>query len=247
MTSLRTERLVKRFGGITATDQVSLDVQQGTLHALIGPNGAGKTTLIAQLSGLLKPDSGRVLLDGQDITGDSAPERVRKGLTRTFQITSVFPRLTVLDNVAFAVQATVGHSFRFWRDVRQDSQLRTPAMQILQRVGIESRAEMLAQAISHGERRQLEIAMALATHPTVLLLDEPMAGMGPEESSNMVELLQRLKQDTTIVLVEHDMDVVFALADHLSVLVYGQLVASGQPDVVRREPAVVDAYLGSSQ
>jgi len=245
VTTLRTEALVKRFGGITATDAVSLDVRKGSLHALIGPNGAGKTTLIAQLSGFMQPDAGHIYLDGDDITSMSTPSRVHRGLTRTFQITSVFSGMSALDNVAFAVQANAGHSFRFWRKAQQDDRLNKPAAELLARVGLGDRLSIRADTLSHGERRQLEIAMALATEPMVLLLDEPMAGMGPEESVRMVELLRQLKSDITILLVEHDMDAVFSLADELSVLVYGKLVASGAPDVVRRDPVVVEAYLGA--
>lgn len=244
MSGLRTESLVKRYGGITATDAVTLEVEHGTLHALIGPNGAGKTTLIAQISGLLEPDGGRIYLNNSDITELSAPARVQRGLTRTFQITSVFPAMSTLENVAFAVQAHAGHSFRFWRNARADKQLNSSAADILERIGLAERMPVLAAVLSHGERRQLEIAMAMATQPSVLLLDEPMAGMGVEESARMVELLQVLKKDMTILLVEHDMDAVFALADQLSVLVYGKLVASGEPNTVRQDPVVIEAYLG---
>ena len=194
MSGLRTESLVKRYGGITATDAVNLEVKHGSLHALIGPNGAGKTTLIAQLSGLLEPDGGRIYLNNSDITQLSTPARVQLGLTRTFQITSVFPGMSALENVAFAVQAHAGHSFRFWRNARTDKQLNSSAAEILERIGLAERMPVLADALSHGERRQLEIAMALATQPSVLLLDEPMAGMGVEESARMVELLQILKK-----------------------------------------------------
>ena len=241
---LETRALVKRFGGIVATDAVSLSVAPGSVHALIGPNGAGKTTLIAQLSGERLPDAGTVTLGGEDVTRVPAAARVRRGLVRTFQITSVFPELTALGNVACAVQGRAGHSFRFWRRADGDAALEGPARECLERVGLGARGAVLAGALSHGERRQLEIAMALACGPRLLLLDEPTAGMGPEESAMMVTLLGSLRGEVTILLVEHDMDAVFALADTLSVLVHGRLVASGDPAAVRTDPAVVEAYLG---
>ena len=244
MSALLTTDLCKRFGGILATDHVSLQVKSGSLHALIGPNGAGKTTLISQLSGELAPDSGSVQLEEQEIDRMSRSARVRRGLTRTFQITSIFENLSVLANVAFAVQARVGHSFHFWRDASRDESLLEPGRVLLERVGLARRADVLAASLSHGEQRQLEIAMALATEPRVLLLDEPMAGMGPEESARMVELLSSLKGRVTMLLVEHDMDAVFALADELSVLVNGKLIASGNPESVRVDPDVQNAYLG---
>ncbi|MEE9318868.1 MAG: ABC transporter ATP-binding protein [Granulosicoccus sp.] len=246
MTTLTTESLVKRFGGILATDHVNLSVESGSLHALIGPNGAGKTTLIAQLAGQLQSDAGHVYLDSHDITKHSPSARVQSGLTRTFQITSVFPALSAMQNVAFAVQARQGHSFRFWQCVEHVASINEPALAALERVGLADRMHLPAQSLSHGERRQLEIAMALATEPQVLLLDEPMAGMGPDESRQMMQLLQQLKGDITMLLVEHDMDAVFSLADCLSVLVYGRIVASGEPEQVRREPEVIAAYLGSA-
>lgn len=246
MTRLHTESLVKSYGGIAATDSVSLSVESNSLHALIGPNGAGKTTLIAQLSGLLSPDSGHIFLDGNNVSRLGAPARVKLGLTRTFQITSVFSEMSSLDNVSFAVQASTGHSFRFWSNSSRQAHLRDPAIELLKQVGLHSRADTRADALSHGERRQLEIAMALATKPRVLLLDEPMAGMGVEESQMMTELLQSIKGSVTILLVEHDMDVVFSLADTLSVLVYGKLIATGEPSIVRQDPGVQEAYLGES-
>jgi len=246
MTTLTTDSLVKRFGGILATDHVSLSLESGSLHALVGPNGAGKTTLIAQLAGQLRPDTGHVYLGSHDITQRLPAARVQLGLTRTFQISSVFPAFTALQNVAFAVQARQGHSFRFWRHVGHLATINEPALAALDRVGLAGRMHLPAQSLSHGERRQLEIAMALATEPEVLLLDEPMAGMGPEESRQMMLLLQQLKGDITILLVEHDMDAVFTLADCLSVLVYGRIVASGDPEQVRHEPEVIAAYLGSA-
>jgi branched-chain amino acid transport system ATP-binding protein len=241
---LQVERLGKRFGGIVASDDLTLEVASGELHAVIGPNGAGKTTLVAQLSGQVTPDSGRITFAGEDITGTPMHLRSRLGLARSFQITSLFLDFTALDNVALAVQAHAGHSFRFWRDARGDHELREPARAALAGVGLAERAEMLAADLSHGERRQLEIAMALATKPRMLLLDEPMAGMGPEESARLIEILRNLKGGVTILLIEHDMDAVFALADRISVLVYGRIIASGDPAAIRADPVVRQAYLG---
>jgi len=241
---LRTEFLVKRFGGLAATDGLSLAVAEGELHALIGPNGAGKTTLIGQLSGELTPDEGRVLFDGRDVTRMPVHKRAQRGLARSFQITSIFPSFSALDNVALAVQAHAGHSFRFWRDAGRDRRLVEPARAVLERVGLGARAGTPAEALAHGEKRQLELAMALATGPRLLLLDEPMAGMGPEESARMVELLRELKGTVTILLVEHDMDAVFALADRITVLVRGKDLATGTPAEIRNDPAVREAYLG---
>lgn len=214
-TLLETHDLQKSFGGVTATDHVSLQVEEGECHAVIGPNGAGKTTLIAQLSGMLAPDAGAIMFNGKDITRLTAQCRSHLGLARSFQITSVFMGLSVLDNVALAVQAHAGHSFRFWRPVREDQALRVPAMESLEKVDLQDRASDLASEMSHGERRQLEIAMALATGAHLMLLDEPMAGMGPEESGRMVETLKGL-DGITMLLVEHDMDAVFALADRIA-------------------------------
>ncbi|CAO3423415.1 ABC transporter ATP-binding protein [Azospirillum argentinense] len=241
---LSTDSLVKRFGGLAATDGLSLSVAEGELHALIGPNGAGKTTLIGQLSGELTPDSGTILFDGRDVTRLPVHKRAQRGLARSFQITSIFPSFTALDNVALAVQAHAGHSFRFWRDAGRDRRLADPARAVLERVGLGSRADTRADALAHGEKRQLELAMALATGPRLLLLDEPMAGMGPEDSARMVELLQELKGGVTILLVEHDMNAVFALADRITVLVRGKDLASGTPEQIRNDPAVREAYLG---
>lgn len=241
---LSTDSLVKRFGGLAATDGLSLSVAEGELHALIGPNGAGKTTLIGQLSGELTPDSGTILFDGRDVTRLPVHKRARRGLARSFQITSIFPSFTALDNVALAVQAHAGHSFRFWRDAGRDRRLTEPARAVLERVGLGARADTRADALAHGEKRQLELAMALATGPRLLLLDEPMAGMGPEDSARMVGLLRELKGGVTILLVEHDMDAVFALADRITVLVRGKDLASGTPEQIRNDPAVREAYLG---
>jgi branched-chain amino acid transport system ATP-binding protein len=217
------------------------------LHAVIGPNGAGKTTLIAQLSGQVTPDSGRIRFAGSDITGLPMYRRSMLGLARSFQITSLFLDLSVLDNVTLAVQAHAGHSFRFWRDARRQPELREPARALLERVGLADRAERPTAALSHGEHRQLELAMALAGSPRMLLLDEPMAGLGPEESARMVQMLRALKKEVTILLVEHDMEAVFALADRITVLVYGRVIATGAPADIRANAAVRDAYLGEAE
>jgi branched-chain amino acid transport system ATP-binding protein len=244
---LQVERLAKRFGGIVATDDVMLNVARGEVHAVIGPNGAGKTTLIAQLSGQLRPDSGRVYFEGRDITALPAYRRSLIGLARSFQITSLFLDFSVLDNVALAVQAHDGHSFWFWRNARKETGLRQRARAALERVGLAARADRPASALSHGEHRQLELAMALAGKPRLLLLDEPMAGLGPEESARMVAMLRSLKSELTILLVEHDMEAVFALADRITVLVYGRVIASGNPDDIRANRQVRDAYLGEQE
>ena len=244
-TVLSIERLMKRFGGLTATNDLSLSVDKGELHAVIGPNGAGKTTLIAQLSGLLAPDSGRIVFNGQDITALSAHKRSALGLARSFQVTSIFLNFTAEDNVALAVQAHSGHSFRFVRAARNEAALREPARQALARVGLEHRAGVVAADLSHGEQRQLEIAMAIATNPTVLLLDEPMAGMGPEESSRMIKVLQGFKGSHTLLLIEHDMDVVFDVADEISVLHFGEILESGTPADIKSSKRVQEIYLGS--
>ena len=241
------DRLIKRFGGLVATDNLSLDVMPGEVHAIIGPNGAGKTTLIAQLSGELKSDSGKVLFDGNDITQLPANARSMLGLARSFQVTSIFRDFTALDNVALAVQAHAGSSFRFWSAARKDKSLRDPAREALARVGLGARADVIAGDLSHGEQRQLEIAMAIATGPRLLLLDEPMAGMGGEELARMVDILQAFKGSHTILLIEHDMDAVFALADRISVLVYGRCIATGKPDEIRVNEEVRQAYLGEEE
>lgn len=241
---LQVTDLCKRFGGVLATDHVNLDVFQGEVHALIGPNGAGKTTLISQLSGLLKPDSGRIRFKGKNLTGKPAHKFAHAGLARSFQITSLFADMTLLQNVALAVQANAGHSFSFWRDATKDKNLLEPAYQYLQTTGLANNADKIASAVSHGERRQLEVAMALATEPSLLLLDEPMAGMGPDESTLMVEILKKLSGEKTILLIEHDMDAVFALADRISVLVYGRVIATGSQEQIQSNPDVRAAYLG---
>ncbi|HSF06586.1 MAG TPA: ABC transporter ATP-binding protein [Methylomirabilota bacterium] len=239
--------VTKRFGGLVATDRIDLDIVEGQTHALIGPNGAGKTTLIGQLAGELTPDAGRIRFGGEDITRLSTPARSIRGLARSFQITSIFRDFTALDNVALAVQAHAGSSFRFWRPAGSDPALRAPALDILKSVGLGARADVSAASLAHGEQRQLEIAMVLATGPRLLLLDEPMAGMGAEESQRMIAFLHGLKGRHTILLVEHDMDAVFALADRISVMVYGRLIATGSPEEVRANPDVRRAYLGEDE
>jgi branched-chain amino acid transport system ATP-binding protein len=235
--------LTKRFGALLASDAITLDVREGETHAVIGPNGAGKTTFISQLAGNLRPDAGRIRFAGEDITALSAPKRARRGLARSFQITSVYLEFTALQNVALAVQAQSGRT-GFWSDARKDEELLRPAKKILEEVGLGARADALAGNLAHGEQRQLEMAMVLATRPRLLLLDEPMAGMGHDESQRMIELLAGLKRKQTIILVEHDMDAVFRLADRISVLVYGNIIASGTPEEIRANPKVKEAYLG---
>ena len=244
---LQVDNLSKRFGGVVASEAITFDVPAGQLHAVIGPNGAGKTTLIGQLVGEIASDSGNIRFGGTDITALPTYRRSQLGLARSFQITSLFPDFTALDNVALAVQAHSGHSFRFWRDARREPELREPARAALDRVGLGQRGDVLVSNLSHGEHRQLEIAMALATKPRMLLLDEPMAGMGPEETSRMVATLRELKRELTILLIEHDMEAVFALADCITVLVYGRIIASGPPDVIRANQDVREAYLGEQE
>jgi branched-chain amino acid transport system ATP-binding protein len=244
---LEIENLSKRFGGIVASDNVTIAIDAGELHAIIGPNGSGKTTLIGQLAGEVNPSSGRIRFDGADITRLPAWQRSMRGLARSFQITSLFLDLTALDNVALAVQAHAGHSFQFWRNARKDPLLREPARAHIARAGLGGREDAIVSRMSHGEHRQLEIAMALATTPRMLLLDEPMAGMGAEESVRLVEMLAKLKKEFTILLIEHDMDAVFALADRISVLVYGRIIASGLPAEIRNHPDVKRAYLGEGK
>ena len=243
---LEVSALSKHYGGVKATDQVNLNVKAGECHAIIGPNGAGKTTLIGQLCGELLSDAGVIFFQGRNVTGLPMHRRVQLGLARSFQITSVFDDMTVLANVAVAVQANRGHSFRFWRPVSRNESINARALEVLRLVGMEVQQHQPAGALSHGERRQLEIAMALATEPQLLLLDEPMAGMGAEESNAMLAMLQALKGDITLLLVEHDMDVVFSLADTISVLVYGQVIETGSPAQIRNSATVREAYLGDA-
>jgi branched-chain amino acid transport system ATP-binding protein len=241
---LRLAHLEKAFGALRVTDGVSLEVAGGATHAIIGPNGAGKTTLVHQISGALIPDAGRITFDGRDITRMPMPERARLGLARSFQITHVLPRFSALENVALAVQARSGSSFAFWRPAAGETALNAPASEALELVGLAAQANRPAGALSHGDKRRLELAIALAQAPRLLLLDEPMAGAGAEESRRLIETLRSLKQRTTMVLVEHDMHAVFALADRVSVLVEGRIIATGSPLAVRQDPAVRAAYLG---
>jgi branched-chain amino acid transport system ATP-binding protein len=238
---------VRRFGGIVATDNLSLDVERGELRAIIGPNGAGKTTLISQLIGQLRPSAGTIRFAGQDITHLPAWRRSQRGLARSFQITSLLPDFTAADNVALAAQARDGHSFRFWGNARREKHLRDAARSALARVGLEQRADVVVSKLSHGEQRELELAVALATKPQLLLLDEPMAGLGATESARMVKLLAELRREVTIVLVEHDMEAVFALADRITVLVYGRVIASDVPAAIRGNEEVKRAYLGDQR
>ncbi|OWU83082.1 branched-chain amino acid ABC transporter substrate-binding protein [Oceanicola sp. 22II-s10i] len=247
MTSLTVTGLNKSFGALKVTDDVSLSVEPGEFHAIIGPNGAGKTTLISQLSGQLRSDSGAVRLGDHDVSRLSMPERVRLGLARSFQITSVLPGFTALENVALAVQARDGSSYRFFGRVSDESPLNGEAMTALREAGLDRRAHVLAKSLSHGEHRRLELAIALATRPKVLLLDEPLAGVGGEDAEAFIENLRKLKGRFTMVLIEHDMDAVFALADRVSVLVYGRIIATGAPEEIRNDPEVRAAYLGEEE
>ncbi|WP_370301696.1 ABC transporter ATP-binding protein [Pseudooceanicola sp.] len=243
MTSLGVSNLCKSYGALKVTDDVSLSVESGELHAIIGPNGAGKTTLISQLSGQLNCDSGSVFIGDRDISRLTMPQRVKLGLARSFQITSILPGFTALENVALAVQAREGSSFRFFGTVADEAPLNTAAMTALREAGLDHRAQVLARSLSHGEHRRLELAIALATQPKVLLLDEPLAGVGGEDAESFVENLQKLKGRFTMVLIEHDMEAVFALADRVSVLVYGRIIATGTPEAIRNDPEVRAAYL----
>ena len=244
---LEVRGLVKRFGGLVATNHFDIHVEEGEIHALIGPNGAGKSTLIAQLAGEQRPDAGTIRFAGRDLRGMAVPQRVRCGLTRSFQVTSILPDFTALENVALVVQVGQGHSFRFWRDARRDASLVDPAQAMLERLGLAARAHIRAADLAHGEQRQLELAMALATRPRMLLLDEPMAGLGPVETQEMTRTLQALKGQITILLVEHDMDAVFALADRVTVLVYGRAIATDVPAAIRAHDEVRTAYLGDAE
>ena len=241
---LELREVSKRFGGIIATDSVTLELAQGELHALIGPNGAGKTTLIGQISGSLPTDTGKILFEKTEVTAWRQHQRVRLGLARSHQITSIFKRFSVLDNLALAVQARSGSSFSFWRPVAGEAALFDEARSLADQVGLAGKAGHLASTLAHGEQRALEVGLALATRPRMVLLDEPMAGMGPEESQRMIALIGRIRTEVSVLLVEHDMDAVFRLADRITVLVNGRVIATGEPERIRADPQVRRAYLG---
>jgi branched-chain amino acid transport system ATP-binding protein len=241
---LELRSVTKRFGGVVATDKVALEIAQGEVHALIGPNGAGKTTLIGQISGSLPTDVGTIRFLEKDVTALRQHERVRLGLARSYQITSIFKRFTVLDNLALAVQARSGSSFSFWRPVATEAALFDEARAISVEIGLAERLDVRAGNLAHGEQRALEVGLALATGPRLVLLDEPMAGMGPEESQRMIALIGRIRAGVTVLLVEHDMDAVFRLADRITVLVNGRVIASGRPAEIRADKDVRRAYLG---
>lgn len=245
MSLFQVDGLVKRFGGLLATDHVSLAVERGEIHALIGPNGAGKTTLVNQISGLLQPDAGRVVLGGVDITALPMHRRVAHGLSRCFQVTRIFPRQSVLDNLLLAVQAHSGSSFRFLQPRSRARDLYAQAEQLAERVGLQHSLKDTAGALPHGAQRTLDVALALAAAPQLLLLDEPMAGMGPDESLQMVQLIEALRKDMAVLLIEHDMEAVFRLADRISVLVYGRVLTAGTPEEIRNHPEVQAVYLGT--
>lgn len=245
MNLFQVQGLVKRFGGLLATDHVDLSVEQGEIHALIGPNGAGKTTLVNQISGLLKPDAGRIILDGLDLTPLPAHKRVAAGMSRCFQVTRIFPQSSVLDNLLLAVQAHAGSSLRFFKPRAAEPELYQKALALAERVGMSAELETIAGTLPHGAQRKLDVALALAAAPRLLLLDEPMAGMGPVESAQMVELIESLRADMAILLIEHDMDAVFRLADRISVLVYGKVLTSGTATQIKSDPQVQAVYLGS--
>jgi branched-chain amino acid transport system ATP-binding protein len=234
----------KRFGGVVATDDVTLDVVRGEVHALIGPNGAGKTTLIGQISGVLATEMGRIVFNGADVTRLTTHARVRAGLARSYQITSIFRRFSVLDNLALAVQARSGSSFSLWRPLRVEHALFHEATAIAGEIGLADKLHHAAATLAHGEQRALEVGLALATRPQLVLLDEPMAGMGPQESARMIALIEKMRAQVTMLLVEHDMDAVFRLANRISVLVNGRLIATGAPQAIRADPDVRKAYLG---
>ena len=244
MSVLRLEELSKNFGGLAVTRNVDFEMLEGELHAVIGPNGAGKTTLINLISGLIPADSGRIVFAGRDVTLLPVPERAKLGMARSFQITSILPGFSVIENVALAVQARIGTSFQFFGDAAAEPALNEPAMAALDEIGLTTRAHRLAGHLSHGEKRALELAIALAMQPKLLLLDEPMAGVGRDETDQLIAVLSRLKGRFPILLIEHDMTAVFALADRISVLIYGQILTTGTPEAVRKDPQVVAAYLG---
>ena len=234
----------KRFGGVVAVDGVTVEVAAGEVHALIGPNGAGKTTLIGQISGMVGCDAGTIAFQGSDITQSKAHERVRAGLARSYQITSIFKRFSVLENLALAVQARSGSSFSFWRPLAKETALFDEARSIAAEVGLQEKLSLEAAKLAHGEQRALEVGLALATRPRLVLLDEPMAGMGPEDARRTIELIGRIRESVTVLLVEHDMDAVFRLADRISVMVNGRLMATDSPERIRVNDEVRKAYLG---
>jgi len=241
---LQVKNLVKSFGGLRATDQANLSIELGTIHALIGPNGAGKTTLIQQISGALKPDTGEIIFDGLEITNIPMYKRVKLGLARSYQITNIFTRLSVLDNINLALMSISGKGLGLWQAARGDSQRYYESVEIARRVGLGPSNNTVAGALSHGEQRKLELAITLATRPKLLLLDEPMAGLGPDESEQMVQLLKSLAPEISILLIEHDMDAVFRLADTISALVFGKIIATGTEKQIKENPDVRKAYLG---
>ena len=241
---LQVHQLRKRFGGVGASDGVDLHVRSGEVHALIGPNGAGKTTLVAQLAGQIAPDGGRIVFDGVDITAWSAHQRARRGLARSFQITRLFKSFTVLEHLALALQAVSGASWGAWQPLSRDRSLWQRAHEQLSALGLAQHADALIDTLSHGQRRALEVGMAVAAAPRLVMLDEPMAGMGPDEAARMEVLIGELARRTTVLLIEHDVDAVFRLADRVSVLVSGRIIASAAPSEVRRDPQVIASYLG---
>jgi len=243
---LRLEGLSKRFGGVLATDRVTLEVASGEIHALIGPNGAGKTTLIAQIAGNLASDAGEIHFLGKNLTALKQHQRVRTGLARSYQVTSLFGRLSVLDNIALAVQARSGSSFSFWRAVSGEKKIFDEARAIVAEIGLLEKERSIAATLAHGEQRALEVGLALATRPRLVLLDEPMAGMGPQESQRVIALIEGIRSRVTVLLVEHDMDAVFRLADRISVLVAGRLIATGTPEAIKSDAQVRKAYLGDA-
>lgn len=237
-------QLVKRYGGLVATNDLNLTVKRGEIHAIIGPNGAGKTTLIHQISGAIKPTAGSIHFDGWDITAMPMHQRVSQGLARSYQITNIFKSYSVLDNLALSIQARSGSSMRFWKAAISERAIFDEAREIARRVGLDHRIDAVASMLAHGEQRQLEVGLALATRPKLLLLDEPMAGMGMDESTRLIGLIKSLRPDISVVLIEHDMDAVFQLADRISVLVAGRIIATGSADEIRHNSEVKTAYLG---
>ncbi len=244
---LALEQVTKRFGALTVAESIDLTVERDEIHAIIGPNGAGKTTLIAQITGVLPPDSGRILFDGQNITRLPMSLRPHLGIARSFQITNILPDFTVLENVAVAAQARHGTSFSFFRPAGAEEGLNAAARRVLERVNLKDREGLPARNLAHGEKRALELAMALVQDPKLLVLDEPMAGTGREETAYLVDMLKSLKGRYGILLIEHDMQAVFALADRVSVMVYGRIIATGAPAEIRDNAEVRQAYLGDEE